>query len=76
MVVAAVRPARPAGHGHAWEDLTPWAEQITAWVTVDLQLTNIRAGSPVHTFRRPLVPPPPARYGPPQHRTDGMRRTR
>jgi transposase len=40
-VVAAVRPARPSGHGQAWEDLGPWTEQITAWVTADLQLTNI-----------------------------------
>lgn len=40
-VVAAVRPARASGHGQAWEDLTPWAEQITGWVKADLQLTNI-----------------------------------
>jgi transposase len=40
-VVAAVRPARAAGHGQAWEDLGPWTEQITAWVKADLQLTNI-----------------------------------
>lgn len=41
VVVAAVRPARPSGHGQAWEDLGPWREQITAWVKTDLQLTNI-----------------------------------
>lgn len=40
-VVAAVRPARPSGHGQAWEDLTPWTAQITSWVKADLQLTNI-----------------------------------
>ena len=40
-VVAAVRPARPAGHGQAWEALIPWTEQITAWVKADLQLTNV-----------------------------------
>jgi transposase len=40
-VVAAVRPARASGHGQAWEDLTPWTEQITAWVKADLQLTNV-----------------------------------
>jgi transposase len=40
-VVAAVRPARSSGHGRTWEDLTPWAEQITGWVKADLQLTNI-----------------------------------
>lgn len=39
-VLAAVRPARPSGHGQAWEDLRPWTEQITSWVTADLQLTN------------------------------------
>jgi hypothetical protein len=41
VVVAAVRPARASGHGQAWEDLGPWAEQITVWVKADLQLTNI-----------------------------------
>jgi transposase len=41
VVVAAVRPARPSGHGQAWEDLGPWTEQITAWVKAGLQLTNI-----------------------------------
>lgn len=40
-VVAAVRPARPSGHGQTWEDLVPWTEQITSWVKEDLQLTNI-----------------------------------
>ena len=32
-VVAAVRPARPAGHGSAWEALVPFEEQIRAWVS-------------------------------------------
>ena len=32
-VVAAVRPARPAGHGAAWEALVPFEEQIRAWVS-------------------------------------------
>jgi len=41
VVVAAVRPARPSGHGQAWEDLAPWTAQITSWVKADLQLTNI-----------------------------------
>ncbi len=40
-VVAAVRPARPSGHGESWEALIPWTEQITAWVKEDLQLTNV-----------------------------------
>ena len=31
-VVAAVRPARAAGHGAAWESLVPWTGQITSWV--------------------------------------------
>ena len=42
-VVAAVRPARAAGHGVAWERLEPWTEQITSWLRADLQLTNIHA---------------------------------
>lgn len=42
-VVTAVRPARPDGHGAAWEALEPWSEQITSWVKEDLQLTNITA---------------------------------
>ncbi len=41
VVVAAVRPARPSGHGQAWEELAPWTKQITLWVKADLQLTNI-----------------------------------
>jgi len=31
-VVGAVRPARPNGHGPAWETLLGREEQITAWV--------------------------------------------
>ncbi|WP_287014856.1 IS21 family transposase [Gordonia sp. (in: high G+C Gram-positive bacteria)] len=31
-VVAGVRPARPNGHGQAWEALVPFTEQITQWV--------------------------------------------
>ncbi len=31
-VVAVVRPARPNGHGAAWELLLGWQEQISAWV--------------------------------------------
>lgn len=40
-VVAAVRPARPAGHGPAWETLTGEQERIRAWVDDGLQLMNI-----------------------------------
>ena len=52
-VVAAVRPDRPAGHGAAWEDLGPWVEQITAWVTADLQLTNIHGKLTRHGVEMP-----------------------
>lgn len=34
-VVAAVRPARPNGHGVAWEALMAREEQITSWVAGD-----------------------------------------
>src|SRR3954471_19454773 len=31
-VVAAVRPARPGGHGHGWDALTARQEEIGGWV--------------------------------------------
>jgi transposase len=31
-VVERVRPARPGGHGQAWQALEAWTEQITEWV--------------------------------------------
>ena len=34
-VAEAVRPVRPDGHGAAWEQLTGFEEQITAWVAGD-----------------------------------------
>src|SRR6266478_3771069 len=40
-VVAAVRPARPAGHGASWEALIPGEEQITGWVKAGLTLVKI-----------------------------------
>ena len=40
-VVAAVRPARPAGRGSAWELLLAQREQITAWVKRDLTVVKI-----------------------------------
>jgi hypothetical protein len=40
-VIAAVRPARAAGHGAAWERLLGHEQQISEWVKADLQLTNI-----------------------------------
>ena len=35
VVAEAVRPARPDGHGAAWEHLLGFEEQITAWVAGD-----------------------------------------
>jgi transposase len=40
-VVAAVRPARPAGHGASWEALAPREAEITAWVKAGLALVKI-----------------------------------
>jgi transposase len=40
-VVAAVRPARPAGHGSAWQLLQAEREQITTWVGKDLTVVKI-----------------------------------
>ena len=34
-VVAAVRPARPGGHGASWEVLLAHEEQIRSWVARD-----------------------------------------
>lgn len=43
-VVAAVRPARAAGHGAAWELLVPEQTRISEWIARErLQLTNIHA---------------------------------
>lgn len=41
MVVAAVRPARPAGHGQSWERLERRKEEIAGWVKDDLTLVKI-----------------------------------
>ena len=40
-VVAAVRPARPAGHGSAWQLLQEHREQISAWVEQGLTVVKI-----------------------------------
>ena len=40
-VVAAVRPARPAGHGSAWELLAAEREQIVDWVGKGLTVVKI-----------------------------------
>jgi transposase len=42
-VVAAVRPARPAGHGSAWRLLLAEQEQISGWV--DSGLTVVKIGT-------------------------------
>ena len=40
-VCEVVRPARPGGHGAAWEALVPHEELIAGWVKRDLRLTKI-----------------------------------
>jgi transposase len=40
-VVGLVRPARPDGHGEAWETLLGHREQITVWVRQDLTVVKI-----------------------------------
>jgi transposase len=40
-VVAAVRPARPAGHGESWETLVPRQAEIAGWVKAGLTLVKI-----------------------------------
>jgi len=41
VVVAAVRPDRPAGHGSAWQLLQEHREQVTAWVEQGLTVVKI-----------------------------------
>jgi transposase len=41
VVVAAVRPSRPGGHGQAWEALAAEETRVREWIDADLQLTNI-----------------------------------
>jgi transposase len=41
MVVAAVRPARPAGHGTSWEALMLRKDEVAGWVKADLTLVKI-----------------------------------
>src|SRR5271165_5128477 len=40
-VVAAVRPARPAGHGASWEALVPVTAEVTGWVKDGVTLVKI-----------------------------------
>ncbi len=58
-VCGLVRPARPGGHGAAWEALVPHEEQIRKWVKQDLKLTKIadllarrRVAVPYRTLHR------------------------
>ena len=44
-VVAAVRPARPAGHGASWEALVPRKAEITGWVKDGLTLVKMRGAA-------------------------------
>jgi hypothetical protein len=41
VVVAAVRPARPAGHGPSWEALVARQAEITGWVKAGLTLVKM-----------------------------------
>jgi transposase len=41
LVVAAVRPARPAGHGESWELLAARRDEIAGWVKGDLTLVKV-----------------------------------
>jgi transposase len=59
VVCGVVRPARPGGHGAAWEALVPHEEQIRKWVKQDLRLTKIlellgrrRVAVPYRTLHR------------------------
>jgi len=53
-VVAAVRPARPAGHGSSWEALAERGDDITGWVKDDLTLVIVGTTSDVRVTD-PLV---------------------
>jgi len=41
VVVATVRPARPAGHGTSWEALAARQDDITGWVKDGLTLVRM-----------------------------------
>ena len=40
-VVELVRPARPSGHGAAWDELVPHRSKIEGWLNQDLKVTKI-----------------------------------
>jgi hypothetical protein len=59
MVLGAVRPARPDGHGDSWELLVPQAERIGRWVKDGVTVTKMGellaregAGVPYRTLHR------------------------
>jgi len=61
-VVAAVRPARPAGHGAGWEACVAEHARIAAWVEQDVTATKIvellerrGVGVPYRTLARYVV---------------------
>jgi hypothetical protein len=53
-VVAAVRPARPHGHGAACQSLVPHRDQIKTWLEAGLTLTKV--ADLFALSARPLVP--------------------
>ncbi len=62
MVLGAVRPVRPDGHGDSWEQLVPQAERIGKWVKDGLTVTKMGellaregAGVPYRTLHRFVV---------------------
>jgi hypothetical protein len=59
VVCGVVRPARPGGHGAAWESLVPHEELIRGWVKQDLRITKMvellarrRVAVPYRTLHR------------------------
>jgi hypothetical protein len=41
VVVGAVRPVRPAGHGSSWQALAAQKDEVAAWVKDDLTLVKV-----------------------------------
>ena len=62
VVCERVRPARPAGHGAAWECLVAHEDEIKAWLGKDLKLVNAaRTRLRIEGATTFLTPPLPAR---------------
>ena len=55
VVVGAVRPARPSGHGAAWDLLATRKSDITGWVKGGLSIVKIEGSS---VMCSPPKPPP------------------